>query len=194
MVIRTCLLSFPLLFAASTALADETRYAEPDTSVRAERAPDRIAFFGTLAAGSFGREAGSEDGAALGGEVAYLFRGMQGVRVGYAYGAGLFGPEVHLFDLDYSVQWNTSDRLRGVSGSFGGLIGPAVGYVSYGGDDPQVHATFGGRAGVFADLNLWWFVVGADASIRLGMSTNYGAESFASFGVHAGVRFDVARR
>lgn len=92
------------------------------------------------------------------------------------------------------MQWNSKRDLRGVSASVGALIGPALGYVSYGGDNPQEHVTFGGRAGVFADLHLGWFTLGVDSSMRFGMASGFGAESFASAGLHAGVRFDVARR
>lgn len=195
MVIRTGLVSLSLLFAASTALADETNYAARDTNVTKIDAPrDRVEVYGGLAMGTFTREAGSQGGFALGGEAAYVFNGIHGIRVGYGYGGGIFGPTVHLFDLDYSAQWNTSNRLDKVSASFGVLFGPSVGIVSYDGNDPQQHATFGGRAGAFADLHLWWATIGLDGSFRFGMSSGYGAESWGCVGLHAGITFDIARR
>lgn len=193
MVNRTCLVAISLVLAAPSAFAEEGRYADADAAVSSPRPNDRVSAVGGFGLGVFGRETGTEGGGALGGDFAYLFGGVHGIHLGYAFATGVFGPEVHLADVDYSWQWNTSPALRGVSGSFGFLIGPSLGFVSYGGNTPQEHTTFGGRAGLFADLHLWAFTVGIDGSYRFGMSSGFGAESFGSLGVHAGVSFELTR-
>lgn len=193
MVIRSGLVILSLGLASSTALAEEPRFADHDTDVSIGGPHDQVAVYGTGAIGLFAREAGTSSGGAMGGEAAYIFRGVHGIRLGYAYGAGIFGPAVHVVDLAYSAQWNTSRKLEGVSGSFGAILGPSLGIVSYGGNMPDVHATFGARAGLFANLHVWWFLVGVDASYRLGLS-GYGAESLGCVGLHAGIAFDFARR
>src|SRR5439155_21849580 len=99
-------------------------------------------------------------------DVAWLFKGNQGVRVGYAYGQGIFGPQLHVVDVGYTLQYNTSPKLKGLTGSFGAVLGPSVGFVSYSDNMADEHVTFGGRAGAFADLNLWNFALGVDPSYR----------------------------
>lgn len=193
MVNRTCVVAVSLFLAAPSAFADETRYADADTAVSVPRANDRVSAVGGVAIGLLGRESGDATGGAIGGDVAYLFNGVHGIHVGYAYAGAVFGPEVHIADVDYSWQWNTSPELRKVTASFGILIGPSLGFVSYGGNAPQEHATFGGRAGLFADLHLWQFTIGVDGTYRLGFASGFGAESFGSLGLHAGVSFEIAR-
>ncbi len=186
------------VFVASPALADDSIRVAPDanadTQVADAQRSARMGIYGTAGFGVFARQQDANDGVSLGGELAYLFDGHQGLRFGYSYGAGIFGPEVNAFDLDYSIQFNTHPHLKHVTASFGALIGPSFGIVSYDGNDPDVHATFGGRVGAFADLNVWMFTVGADASYRVGFSNPYGAESYATFGLHAGITFETSPR
>ena len=187
MVIRSGLVSMCFVLASSNALAQEAPYAPHDSSVIVVPRNNQLSVYGTGALGVFGRESGNVSG----GEAAYVLGGLHGFRVGYLYGAGVFGPEVHMVDLDYSVQW-TSKRWRGkLWGDVGALLGPALGVVSYGGNQPDVHATFGGRAGVFADAHFYWLTLGADGSYRFGFSSDYGAEVFASIGLHLGVTLDI---
>jgi hypothetical protein len=123
-----------------------------------------------------------------------MFKGTQGARVGYAYGVGVFGPEVHVVDVDYSWQYNTHRDLKKLTGSFGVLFGPSAGFVNYLGNTPDQHVSFGGRAGAFADLNIWNFALGIDGGYRFGFASGYGAEGFGTLGVHLGLTLDVARR
>ena len=194
MVNRTSLFFFFAFFIPSTAFAD------PDSGVTANEASrDRVVAVANGGLGVMSRQAtgtadGSSGGFTWGGELAWLFHGTQGVRVGYAYGIGVFGPELHVIDVDYTWQYNTQRDLKKLTGSFGVVVGPSVGFVSYLGNTPDQHATFGGRAGAFADLNIWNFALGIDGSYRFGYASGYGAEGFGTFGIHAGVTFDVARR
>jgi len=206
MVIRTYLLStlaFAIALAAPRfARADDScagcvtaapPSVDADSKVAVAKAPMRIGVYGLGGYGALTRPDESVAGLSIGAELGIAFDGANGIRAGYSDASGIFGPEVRVWDLDYSHQWNTAPRLRGVTGTFGVLVGPSVGYVDYEGDDPQQHFAFGGRAGLFADLNLWNFTLGLDASARLGFS-DYGAETTAMVGVHAGLTFDVARR
>jgi hypothetical protein len=195
MVIRTCSVSLFALFFAVPALADDAHYADPDTSVSAKERPrDRFGAVGNAGLGIMSRAVDSSGGPTFGGDVSYMFAGTQGVRVGYAYALGIFGPEIHVADIDYSWQYNTSRELKRVTGSFGLVLGPSVGFVSYLGNNPDNHVSFGGRAGAFADMHIWNFTLGVDGSYRFGFASGYGAEGFGSLGVHAGLTFDIARR
>jgi hypothetical protein len=193
MVNRTTLFFFCAFFLANTAFAD------PDSGVT-EKAPshDRVVAVANGGLGFMSRQAqagesGTGGGFTWGGDVAWLFHGIQGVRVGYAYGIGVFGPELHVIDVDYTWQYNTQRDLKKLTGSFGFVFGPSVGFVNYLGNTPEQHVTFGGRAGAFADLNIWNFALGVDGSYRFGFASGYGAEGFATVGVHLGLTFDVAR-
>jgi hypothetical protein len=196
MVNRTYLALLGVIFCARSAAADEPSRviadANADTNAGVERTRDRIGVYGTVGMGALSRPGETVGGGTLGGEVALVLGGLHGLRVGYAYSAAVFGPEVHVFDLDYTIQWNSHRRMKGVTGSVGLMLGPSVASVSYGGNQPDGHATFGGRVGAFADLNLWMVTLGLDLSGRLGLSSAYGAESLASVGLHAGLTFDVA--
>ena len=199
MVNRTSLASSIFgIFAFSLA---NTAFADPDSGVsEKESSHDRVVAVANGGLGFMSRSgtstnpADSSGGPTWGGDVAWLFHGIQGVRVGYAYGVGIFGPELHVIDVDYTWQHNTQHELKGLTGSFGFVFGPSVGFVNYLGNDPQEHVSFGGRAGAFADLNIWNFALGLDASYRFGFSSGYGAEGFGQVGAHLGLTFDVARR
>lgn len=154
---------------------------------------NRLGVYALGGAGVFGRSADANAGYSFGGELAYVFRGSQGIRVGYSYGVGVFGPEVHAFDVAYSYQWNTHPHIDGVTLSFGLLFGPSLGIVSYDGNQPDVHATFGGRAGSFFDVNIWMLTVGVDGGYRFGFSNPYGAESYATLGLHLGITLELPR-
>ena len=191
MVIRSGLISLCFVFAASTAFAQEAPYADRDTNVVVPHRTDQLELLGTGAFGVFGRETGTAGAYALGGEAAYVFGGLHGIRLGYLYGEGIFGPSVHMIDLDYSVQWSSRRWRRKLWVDVGALLGPSMGIVSYGGNQPDVHTTFGARGGVFADVHLGWLTLGGDASYRFGFSNDFGAETFGSVGIHAGVTVDV---
>ena len=196
MVNRTTLFcSLCAFFLANTA------FAEPDGAVTEKDKPhDRVVAVANGGLSVMSRQvsdAKSEatvSGITGGADLAWLFKGNQGVRLGYAFGQGLFGPELHVVDVGYTVQYNTSPKLKGVTGSFGAVLGPSVGFVSYSHDMSEEHTSFGGRAGAYADLNLWNFALGVDASYRFGFASGYGAEGFGTFGAHLGLTFDVARR
>lgn len=194
MVIRTTLFSLCAFFLANTAFAD------PDSGVTEKEPPhDRVVAVANGGLGFMSRQAppgesASGGGPTLGGDIAWLFKGNQGVRVGYAYGLGVFGPEIHVVDVDYTWQYNTQRDLKKLTGSFGVVFGPSVGFVNYLGNEPDQHMSFGGRAGAFADLNIWNFAIGVDASYRFGLASGYGAEGFGTVGAHVGLTFDVARR
>ena len=195
MVNRTTLFALSTFFFASTAFAD------PDSGV-SEKEPshDRVVAVANGGLGFMSRSTsspttpGASAGFAWGGDVAWLFKGIQGVRVGYAYGIGIFGPELHVVDVGYTWQYNTHRELKKLTGSFGFTLGPSVGFVNYLGSNPDEHVTFGGRVGAFADLNIWNFALGIDGGYRFGFASGYGAEGFGTFGAHLGLTFDVARR
>jgi len=196
MVNRTTLASsLCAFFLANTAFAD------PDRGVTEKEPPhDRVVAVANGGLSIMSRQVSdpkseaTANGITMGGDVAWLFGGNQGVRVGYAYGAGIFGPSLHVVDVDYTLQYNTSPKLTGVTGSFGVVLGPSMGFVSYSSNNANEHVTFGGRAGAFADLDIWNFALGIDGSYRFGFASGYGAEGFGTFGVHLGLTFDVARR
>ncbi len=194
MVIRATLFALSTFFFASIAFAD------PDSGVTEKEAPhDRVLAVANGGLGLMSRQAptnGSATGSGytFGGDLAWLFNGNQGVRVGYAYGIGIFGPEVHVVDAGYTWQYNTHRDLKKLTASFGFVLGPSVGFVNYLGNNPDEHVTFGGRAGAFADLDIWNFALGVDASYRFGFASGYGAEGFGTIGAHLGLTFDVARR
>jgi len=195
MVNRTTLFFLCTFFLAGSAFAD------PDSGVsEKERPHDRVVAVANGGLGFMARQVSdpksdtTAGGFAGGGDLAWLFKGTQGVRVGYAFGQGGFGPQVHVVDVDYTWQHNTNEKLEKVTGSFGVLIGPSVGFVNYLGDNPDQHVSFGGRAGAFADLNIWNFAIGVDASYRFGFASGYGAEGLGTVGAHIGLTFDVARR
>jgi len=195
MVIRTTLFSLSAFFLANTAFAD------PDSGVTEKEKPhDRVVAVANGGLGFMSRQVSDPKSEANvggftgGADFAWLFKGNQGVRVGYAFGQGIFGPELHVVDVGYTVQYNTSPKLKGVTGSFGAVLGPSVGFVSYSSNMADEHTSFGGRAGAFADLNVWSFALGIDASYRFGFASGYGAEGFGTVGAHLGLTFDVARR
>jgi hypothetical protein len=194
MVIRATLFALSTFFFASIAFAD------PDSGVSEKEAPhDRVVAVANGGLGFMARQASAGEpatggGFSCGGDIAWLFEGNQGVRVGYAYGIGIFGPELHVVDVGYTWQYNTQRDLKKLTGSFGFVIGPSVGFVNYLGNTPDEHVAFGGRAGAFADLNIWNFALGLDASYRFGFASGYGAEGFGTVGAHLGLTFDVARR
>jgi len=189
MVNRTCLASLFGLFLASPALAAENDYAVSDKPVS-----DRVSATGGVGISTFARGSGTGAGPSIGGDVSWMFHGIHGVRVGYAYGVGIFGPEVHAVDVDYRWQWSSAPELRKLTESVGVFFGPSVGFVSYDGSNPQEHVSFGGNAGAFADLHIWVVTLGIDASYRFGFASGYGGEGFGTVGLHAGLTFDVARR
>lgn len=195
MVNRTTLFALSTFFFASTAFAD------PDSGVTEKDKPhDRVVAVANGGLGFMSRQVSDPKSDATAGgftggvDLAWLFKGNQGVRVGYAFGQGIFGPELHVVDVDYTFQYNTSPKLKGLTGSFGALLGPSIGFVSYSDNMADAHTSFGGRAGAFADLNIWNFAIGVDASYRFGFASGYGAEGFGTVGAHVGLTFDVARR
>ena len=199
MVIRSCSISLFLVFLAAPCFADDTvsrvgDVSRDDSHDAVARPPDRLGFYGMGGLGIFQRSSDGAGGPSMGGEIAYAVNAAHGLRLGYSYGVGIFGPEVNAFDLDYSYQWNTRPRLDGVGVSAGVLLGPSVAIVSYDGNVPDIHATFGGRVGGFVDVNLWMVALGLDASYRFGFSNPYGAESYAVLGAHLGVTFEIFRR
>lgn len=199
MVIRSGSISLFLFFLAAPCFADDSASRvgdapRDDSGAAVARPPDRIGFYGMGGLGIFHRDGDGSGGPSMGGELAYVFHGSHGLRLGYSYGVGIFGPEVNAFDLAYSYQWSTRPRLDGVGVSGGLLFGPSVAIVNYDGNQPDIHATFGGRAGGFVDLNLWMFALGVDASYRFGFSNPYGPESYAVLGAHLGVTFEIGGR
>lgn len=191
-LVGTVALAFPAIARADDPCAGcanrDPHDAVSEAANTIAKPPARIGLYGEGGFGPLTRPTDTQTGMSLAGELGVAFDGVNGVRAGFTSATGIIGPDVRIYDVDYSHQWNTSPFLRGVTGSFGVLVGPSLADVSYGGDQPDRHFAFGGRAGAFADLNLWMFTLGADASYRIGFS-NVGYESMAIVGLHAGVTF-----
>jgi hypothetical protein len=138
------------------------------------------------------RQPNAEGGVLLGGAIRVHPAGPHGIFATFVGGAAVFGPSVIAGDAGYSLRLFGSRFVEGVTGALHVEIGPALGSVS--GLGTTDHATFGGRAGITADVHLWNLLLGIEGVYRGGVplgGTSDVWESALSTSLRAGVLFDV---